>query len=104
MFEIFEGSNKNPVTTLNQLLLFGGELTIYLNGGSDTRKSAREYWKEVADFHSLGFKKDGCSVTLTRKPDKERQAYFLLSRTPKFKETLEKQQKWSYMQKGQMFG
>ena len=63
-FEIVPGSkndDRESETERRELLMRIGVagLTIYLNGGSDTRRASREYWAEYARERNIGFRSMG---------------------------------------------
>ena len=60
MFDVVPGSEKDAFDAekrrrevLMQLGIAG--LTVFLHGGSDTRRAVREYWQEYARARNIGF-------------------------------------------------
>lgn len=45
-------------------------LTIYLNGGSDTRRAVREYWQEYARERNIGYWSGGGCIVVVGGPAK----------------------------------
>lgn len=70
MFEVYEGKDKELAEKskfLESLALSLGLATkeIYLSGGSDTRRSTRDFWKQWAYIHNIPFKCEGnCKIVL----------------------------------------
>lgn len=74
-FEVVEGSKSEELGELqryreNLMRLGVAGLTIYLNGGSETRRASREYWAEYARSRNIGFSsRGGCVVVIGGKPE-----------------------------------
>ncbi len=70
MFEMYSGvKEEKDIIKFHsdeiELLRHGGyQKFIPLNGGSDTRKAAREYWKEWAMLLNIKYSSFGCMVIL----------------------------------------
>lgn len=59
-FDVVEGANGdayNREKARRETLMRWGTagLTVYLNGGSDTRRAVRDYWQEYARQRNIGF-------------------------------------------------
>lgn len=69
VFPTSEGSNLDEMQAaynyqLDCLHEGTAGLWIPLNGGSDTRRSTREYWREYALRHNVGFESSGCHILI----------------------------------------
>ena len=65
---IHPGSDNSFFGSPSDQLAMGGELFIPLNGGSETQREVREYWRDYARARNLGFEGNGWSVRLTGAP------------------------------------
>ena len=66
---VVEGSEKEKAEQAaaaeSMLLMLGlAQKTIFLNGGSQTRRDAREYWRETARLLNVECRESGCMVII----------------------------------------
>ena len=73
MLPVYSGSDENINAVIDgqiaevQMLRLGlAEKIIPLNGGSDTRKASREYWKEFSEDFGIEYRGFGSMVILGR--------------------------------------
>jgi hypothetical protein len=74
MINVVEGKFAKHLSAQKNLEYLGLVLglttkTIYLNGGSDTRKGSREFWEQFAKNHNIEFSSCGWKVILGKQYD-----------------------------------